>query len=376
MAGSNNDDEHVHMRVAIIGANRMRVAKVLSLISDQPTLTDRDDEPQKRQIHVDYIPCVATFDSYENENGDSIKYLMKLEHHGTDGNSRGASLAPVFDEVVNGNKMNHTHVPGIAGISVGCGLETDEEVTMISSFMKSLSGGKDEDFVIDCVKPNSEYMSMKEETLAYKNLSAEEKKLLTESQTTGPAKMAKFTLEVAQKSIPRSKLALEIERREHEKALQEIEDVPKPPPMPPQFDDNLTRFACKMCRTILFSEAELEDPPHTQAQHNFSIRKTKSGANTNNSSKCQSYFLADALDWMGDINLSHEGKLSCPKCSGKLGLYKWHGTQCSCGTWVVPAIMVQKGRVDLIQPHDSKQTNDPLAAVANPLAGLYIGGQS
>ena len=91
---------------------------------------------------------------------------------------------------------------------------------------------------------------------------------------------------------------------------------------------------------------------------------------------CQSLFLANGLDWMGDISLSAEGKLSCPnvKCGSKLGLFKWHGTQCSCGTWVVPAIMIQKSRVDIINPVNSMSSDLELLMGQNPLARLHVGG--
>jgi len=41
-----------------------------------------------------------------------------------------------------------------------------------------------------------------------------------------------------------------------------------------------------------------------------------------------------------------EGKLSCPKCSGRVGSYCWYGQQCSCGHWCNPALQILKSRVD------------------------------
>ena len=79
MTTNHSSDQHIFLRVAIVGALRLKVAKVLSLIANQPSVQDHDDEPEKRQIHIEYVPCVATFDSYENENGESVKYLVKLE---------------------------------------------------------------------------------------------------------------------------------------------------------------------------------------------------------------------------------------------------------------------------------------------------------
>lgn len=43
-----------------------------------------------------------------------------------------------------------------------------------------------------------------------------------------------------------------------------------------------------------------------------------------------------------------EGKLTCPnaKCGGRLGNFNWSGSQCSCGSWVVPAVQVVASKVD------------------------------
>lgn len=60
--------------------------------------------------------------------------------------------------------------------------------------------------------------------------------------------------------------------------------------------------------------------------------------------KCSSYFLEGALDWMDASQV--EGKLHCPKCGHRVGTLKWAGGQCSCGTWVTPAIQISMGKVD------------------------------
>lgn len=43
------------------------------------------------------------------------------------------------------------------------------------------------------------------------------------------------------------------------------------------------------------------------------------------------------------------GRLTCPNsaCGHNIGKFAWAGMQCSCGTWVVPAIGVAKARVDV-----------------------------
>lgn len=84
---------------------------------------------------------------------------------------------------------------------------------------------------------------------------------------------------------------------------------------------------------------------------------------------CTSYFLNEAamesLEWVRAALQAHdeaiasnsavqtssesiEGKLVCPnaRCAARLGSFNWSGTQCSCGSWVVPAVQVVGSKVD------------------------------
>lgn len=62
----------------------------------------------------------------------------------------------------------------------------------------------------------------------------------------------------------------------------------------------------------------------------------------NGSNTSSSYDNAD-----GDAPLS--GRLICPtpKCGSNVGKFAWQGLQCSCGSWVVPALGLAKARVDI-----------------------------
>jgi dual specificity phosphatase 12 len=44
-----------------------------------------------------------------------------------------------------------------------------------------------------------------------------------------------------------------------------------------------------------------------------------------------------------------EGRLECPKCKTNVGKYAWQGMRCSCGSWVIPAITLAKGKVDEVR---------------------------
>ena len=60
------------------------------------------------------------------------------------------------------------------------------------------------------------------------------------------------------------------------------------------------------------------------------------------------------------------GRLTCPNtaCAQNIGKFAWQGMQCSCGSWVVPAIGLAKARVDVVK-------RNPLAD-RSPVAALGI----
>lgn len=78
--------------------------------------------------------------------------------------------------------------------------------------------------------------------------------------------------------------------------------------------------------------------------------------NDNTGPTCTSWFL-EPCAWMGDISAVDGnvvdvmclliGKLLCSSCKTRVGDYHWHGSQCSCGQWVVPAFQIIKSRVDV-----------------------------
>ncbi|EEB06123.1 phosphoprotein phosphatase [Schizosaccharomyces japonicus yFS275] len=92
---------------------------------------------------------------------------------------------------------------------------------------------------------------------------------------------------------------------------------------------------CKKCRFILAGSNYIV--PHEP--------KTK-----NSAMKCNHIFL-EPLRWMqpelekGEL----EGRFHCPKCSSKLGTYKWQGMQCNCLSWICPALSLQLSRVDIVK---------------------------
>ncbi|KAG4305334.1 hypothetical protein PORY_001504 [Pneumocystis oryctolagi] len=100
-------------------------------------------------------------------------------------------------------------------------------------------------------------------------------------------------------------------------------------------------FRCKKCRFLLAnSDYIIDHSPLNDETHKISIY----------SSHCTHLFL-EPLIWMKKEldNGNIEGKLNCPKCNSRIGKYAWQGMTCSCKKWVIPALSIQKGKIDIIK---------------------------
>ena len=92
---------------------------------------------------------------------------------------------------------------------------------------------------------------------------------------------------------------------------------------------------------------------------------------------CGSHFLVNSLKWMdmepNEVNSLAEGKLNCYNCKAKLGAFKWSGNQCSCGSWVTPAIQFPKSKVDF-KPIAVEKVGI-LESLVEDLEGLKVDGE-
>jgi hypothetical protein len=133
-------------------------------------------------------------------------------------------------------------------------------------------------------------------------------------------------------------------------------------------------FKCGKCRKNLFSDKQLMLFHDNSAKDRYSNKRRKN--NTVNTTECTSYSLSmerllsednnnekekinDGKDIfeqkMESKNMKLEsGAIKCKKCSYKLGEFFPKGTQCSCGSWVVPAIQIVKSKVDKIKNNINK----------------------
>jgi hypothetical protein len=145
----------------------VQVVKVVSLMDDEATQihVQQDNKHESCTVHVEYLPCVATFASYENERGETIRYRVSVEYHGPNGSKNGSSLAPFLDAQDNDNdndddddnddnndnddnddddddddKSKFPKVPDVSAVAIGCGIETQDDVAMIENLVWSLVG--------------------------------------------------------------------------------------------------------------------------------------------------------------------------------------------------------------------------------------------
>ena len=242
---------------------------------------------------------------------------------------------------------------------------------------------------------SSSFNTLQDEMNFFKALDENAKATHILNQTMGPGKMVKFILDITEQVI--DKIVEVTEKKKNKKqdaANQSIGNdksketttsggpetdtagepststtKPAPPSRPiiPIPNPNKVRYACRKCRQILFGEEQLNGG-HIQNLHNFKRANYDKKRPTR---PCQSIFCNESvLDSLTDgssnstaagqgddynigyedYNYNAEGKLSCFKCHNKIGHFKWSGAQCSCGTWVTPAIQIPMSKIDIIQP--------------------------
>ena len=129
-------------------------------------------------------------------------------------------------------------------------------------------------------------------------------------------------------------------------------------------------FKCGKCRKSLFNDKQLILFHENSAKDTYSHKRKKN--NSVNTTECTSYFLNIERLMNNNKNSNEEKKdidfieqfqivmetqnmklesciIKCKKCSLKLGEFFDKGTQCSCGSWVVPAVQIVKSKVDKVK---------------------------
>ncbi|KAI8622704.1 protein-tyrosine phosphatase-like protein [Chytriomyces sp. MP71] len=111
---------------------------------------------------------------------------------------------------------------------------------------------------------------------------------------------------------------------------------------------------CKSCRRPLLSEDSVIPHEAGVGQNAFQYRKRDTAimrlSQQPKESACSSH-CTEPMEWMTEVSDGHlEGKVLCPneRCGAKLGSFSWAGIACPCGTWVAPAFMINKQKVDIV----------------------------
>lgn len=110
-------------------------------------------------------------------------------------------------------------------------------------------------------------------------------------------------------------------------------------------------FACRRCGQRLFDHSSISHDvqgnqnamtPYT----NISSAKTDwVTSEATAQTKCTSIFIASPPSWTSCAD-ANEGRINCPKCTARVGNFKWSGTTCSCGKWITPSFQFQLARID------------------------------
>lgn len=358
-------------RIVVLAANHARVSKILSLLNEM------EQTDLYRDIHIEYLACVPIFDSYQDEAGKQIRYLMRVDYYeNVDIPGKPGSLLEFFDEYTQkvitecpeSSASSKPSFQGITGVAVGNGIDDEEDIARISRFIETMTRRQ---IPLESMRPNKEFQTMQEELAAFRALSEDEKAKVTQSGTMGPAKMAKLCRDLACRLIDDAFHELEAAKCSSNNAIateeSPEEELRADEPSPPHFiDPDKDRYACRKCRFILLGANDLQDPPHVPSKHKFSQRKHDVSSNA-----CQSLFLHSGIDWMGNMS-EVDGKLTCPNCETKVGIWNWSGAQCSCGSWIVPAIQIPISRVDLVPAQ--RPGHLPAGTVISPTIQKRFGG--
>ena len=325
-------------RIIVVGLNRNRLTKIMGLVAEQEqTLASPELDAA---LNIEFVPCLASMGSYDDENGSKVRYMANFVYHD------GSAMTKFFDDAELRDSLKKV-------LMIGYEWQAGDTDKMKSYFQaNNLS-----ELSLECVKPNEGFDNLQSEMDFFKSLTEDAKSKHMSEHTMGPGKMANFVVSAAQQ-MKEERLAQQLADAEKafssaQTSIEQQNDPTIEEPTPPRrtpIDPNLPSYACRMCRTVLFGEVHLAKE-HVQNLHSFK----KANFNAKRPTvECQSIFCSDeVLQWLSPQGQDIEGKLACPKCSFKVGHWRWSGAQCSCGTWITPAIQIPISKVDKILPVSS-----------------------
>jgi dual specificity phosphatase 12 len=139
-------------------------------------------------------------------------------------------------------------------------------------------------------------------------------------------------------------------------------------------------YRCRSCRRVLFHGNSVLH--HLQPTVNVPLWRSVpaepsepivAGLHDENGVKrppiCRKELFLEPVEWMRESLLTMQAKLSCPKCSAKLGTCSWLGVRCGCGSWVCPSVHIPHSKVDMIM-RSQTQRETLLGVIAPPVTSI------
>jgi hypothetical protein len=139
---SNTDIE----RVIVVGLNRPRLLKIMSMVLDSETAGGRK---------VEYISCVATMSSYEGTDGEDIRYMSSFILADKD----GSPMNKLFDDEE--FRLSLTTV-----LMVGYEWKDNSDEELVKNYFDS---NMLHTITVKCVQPNVGFSTLNEELNNFKN---------------------------------------------------------------------------------------------------------------------------------------------------------------------------------------------------------------
>jgi hypothetical protein len=290
--------------VVIVGQNRPRLSKIMGMVREKQAQSNGSEFDAR----TEFVPCLAVMQAYEDGQGNKIRYMANIVYHD------GCPMTKFLDD-------DEFRLSLKLVLMVGYEWNQGDDEHISKYFETS-----NLPVPVECVQPNSGFDNLQQEMDGFKNLNEEDKQKHLEAQTMGPGKMAMFIINATEalKNTNSGEEKLEDvsdEEKEENKtdAIQEKQEKKQL-----IINPGLPRFACRMCRTILFGEDHLAKD-HVQNLHSFKRANFDARRQT---VACQSIFCNEAvLERLSEHGQDIEGKLACPKCEFKIGHWRWSGAQ-------------------------------------------------
>jgi hypothetical protein len=292
--------------IVVVGLNRPRLAKIMSLVQQAQS----ESSSEALNSRTEFVPCLAAMKAYKDGGGNEARYMASFICHD------GSPMTKFLDDESFRASLKTV-------LMVGYEWKDGDKEHMTKYFDTNNLQAP-----VECIHPNPDFDHLQGEMDFFKSLNQEEKEKHLSEQTMGPGKMAGFVIQAINSLKPNleeeinTKVEDEIDGIVGQTEVDHHEKIPIKKEL--IMNPNLPRYACRMCRTILFGQDHLA-PNHVQNLHSF--KRANYDANRPTVA-CQSIFCSEeVLESLSANGEDIEGRLACPKCNFKIGNWRWSGAQ-------------------------------------------------